>query len=237
MSMLEVKEIRKSFDGKTQVLNGIDVSVSKGEVIAILGPSGGGKTTLLRCINFLEKADSGSFSLDGKTYDLAKITRKEIAEIRRKTAFVFQNYNLFLNKTALQNVTEGLIVARKMEKAKAEEIGRAALEKVGMLERVDYYPNQLSGGQQQRTAIGRAVVKNPDILLCDEPTGALDYHTSKEILKLLEDVSRKYGNTVVMVTHNDALQNMADRVVKLRDGKIRKNFVNETKIPAAELEW
>ena len=169
MSMLEVKEIRKSFDGKTQVLNGIDVSVSKGEVIAILGPSGGGKTTLLRCINFLEKADSGSFSLDGKTYDLAKITRKEIAEIRRKTAFVFQNYNLFLNKTALQNVTEGLIVARKMEKAKAEEIGRAALEKVGMLERVDYYPNQLSGGQQQRVAIARALATDPEIIYFDEP--------------------------------------------------------------------
>lgn len=220
MSMLEVKEIRKSFDGKTQVLNGIDVSVSKGEVIAILGPSGGGKTTLLRCINFLEKADSGSFSLDGKTYDFAKITRKEIAEIRRKTAFVFQNYNLFLNKTALQNVTEGLIVARKMEKAKAEEIGRAALEKVGMLERVDYYPNQLSGGQQQRVAIARALAAKPAILLADEPTGNLDSKTGMDVIALLKMTSQAFHQTIVMITHNEEIALMADRMVRIEDGKV-----------------
>ena len=219
MSMLEVKGIRKSFDGKTQVLNGIDVSVSKGEVIAILGPSGGGKTTLLRCINFLEKADSGSLSLDGKTYDLAKITKKEIAEIRRKTAFVFQNYNLFLNKTALQNVTEGLIVARKMEKAKAEEIGRAALEKVGMLERVDYYPNQLSGGQQQRVAIARALVGEPAILLADEPTGALDQTSGKEVLKLFHRL-HEVGNTIVMITHDLGVAQHAQRIVRIVDGEL-----------------
>ena len=220
MSMLEVKGIRKSFDGKTQVLNGIDVSVRKGEVIAILGPSGGGKTTLLRCINFLEKADSGSLSLDGKTYDLAKITKKEIAEIRRKTAFVFQNYNLFLNKTALQNVTEGLIVARKMEKAKAEEIGRASLEKVGMLERVDYYPNQLSGGQQQRVAIARALVGNPALLLADEPTGALDQASGKEVLRLFHRL-HEMGNTIVMITHNLSVAQNAGRIVKIVDGRLQ----------------
>ena len=222
MSMLEVKGIRKSFDGKTQVLNGIDVSVSKGEVIAILGPSGGGKTTLLRCINFLEKADSGSLSLDGKTYDLAKITKKEIAEIRRKTAFVFQNYNLFLNKTALQNVTEGLIVARKMEKAKAEaeEIGRAALEKVGMLERVDYYPNQLSGGQQQRVAIARALATDPEIIYFDEPTSALDPELTGEVLGVMRRLADE-GMTMLVVTHELGFaKNISSRTMFIEGGVV-----------------
>lgn len=225
--MLEVKEIRKSFDGKTQVLNGIDVSVSKGEVIAILGPSGGGKTTLLRCINFLEKADSGSFSLDGKTYDFAKITRKEIAEIRRKTAFVFQNYNLFLNKTALQNVTEGLIVARKMEKAKAEEIGRAALEKVGMLERVDYYPNQLSGGQQQRVAIARALATDPEIIYFDEPTSALDPELTGEVLKVIRGLADNH-TTMIIVTHEmEFARNVSDYVIFMDGGRIAEQGTPE----------
>ena len=220
MSMLEVKGIRKSFDGKTQVLNGIDVSVSKGEVIAILGPSGGGKTTLLRCINFLEKADSGSLSLDGKTYDLAKITKKEISEIRRKTAFVFQNYNLFLNKTALQNVTEGLIIARKMEKAKAEEIGRAALEKVGMLERVDYYPNQLSGGQQQRVAIARALATDPEIIYFDEPTSALDPELTGEVLGVMRRLADE-GMTMLVVTHELGFaKNISTRTMFIEGGVV-----------------
>ena len=220
MSMLEVKGIRKSFDGKTQVLNGIDVSVRKGEVIAILGPSGGGKTTLLRCINFLEKADSGSLSLDGKTYDLAKITKKEIAEIRRKTAFVFQNYNLFLNKTALQNVTEGLIVARKMEKAKSEEIGRAALEKVGMLERVDYYPNQLSGGQQQRVAIARALATDPEIIYFDEPTSALDPELTGEVLGVMRRLADE-GMTMLVVTHELGFaKNISTRTMFIEGGVV-----------------
>ena len=227
MSMLEVKGIRKSFDGKTQVLNGIDVSVSKGEVIAILGPSGGGKTTLLRCINFLEKADSGSLSLDGKTYDLAKITKKEIAEIRRKTAFVFQNYNLFLNKTALQNVTEGLIVARKMEKAKAEEIGRAALEKVGMLERVDYYPNQLSGGQQQRVAIARALATDPEIIYFDEPTSALDPELTGEVLKVIRGLADNH-TTMIIVTHEmEFARNVSDYVIFMDGGRIAEQGTPE----------
>ena len=220
MSMLEVKGIKKSFDGKTQVLNGIDVSVDKGEVIAILGPSGGGKTTLLRCMNFLETADSGSLTFDGKAYDLARITKKEIAEIRRKTAFVFQNYNLFLNKTALQNVTEGLIVARKMEKAKAEEIGRAALEKVGMLERVDFYPNQLSGGQQQRVAIARALATDPEIIYFDEPPSALDPELTGEVLGVMRKLAEE-GMTMLVVTHELGFaKNISTRTIFIEGGVV-----------------
>lgn len=220
MPMLEVKGIKKTFDGKTQVLNGIDISVNKGEVIAILGPSGGGKTTLLRCMNFLETADSGSLSFDGKTYDLSRISRKEIAEIRRKTAFVFQNYNLFLNKTALQNVTEGLIVARKMEKEKAEEIGRAALEKVGMLERVDFYPNQLSGGQQQRVAIARALATDPEIIYFDEPTSALDPELTGEVLSVMRKLAEE-GMTMLVVTHELGFaKNISTRTMFIEGGVV-----------------
>lgn len=234
--MLQILDIKKSF-GELHVLRGVDLDVEQGDVVAIIGPSGSGKTTLLRCINFLEKADSGTLIFDNEKFEFDKITKKEIARLRRKTAFVFQNYNLFLNKTALQNVTEGLIVARKMHKAEAVEIGKKALDKVGLSDRYDYYPSQLSGGQQQRTAIGRAIIKNPDILLCDEPTGALDYKTSKEILDLIERVNKKYGNTVILVTHNDAIKRMADRVIRLRDGAIRSDEENTEKLSAMQLDW
>lgn len=234
--MLQILDIKKSF-GELHVLRGVDLDVEQGDVVAIIGPSGSGKTTLLRCINFLEKADSGTLIFDNEKFEFDKITKKEIARLRRKTAFVFQNYNLFLNKTALQNVTEGLIVARKMHKAEAVEIGKKALDKVGLSDRYDYYPSQLSGGQQQRTAIGRAIIKNPDILLCDEPTGALDYKTSKEILDLIERVNKKYGNTVILVTHNDAIKRMADRVIRLRDGMIRSDELNAEKLSAMQLDW
>lgn len=234
--MLQILDIKKSF-GDLHVLRGVDLDVEQGDVVAIIGPSGSGKTTLLRCINFLEKADSGTLIFDNEKFEFDKITKKEIARLRRKTAFVFQNYNLFLNKTALQNVTEGLIVARKMHKAEAIEIGKKALDKVGLSDRYDYYPSQLSGGQQQRTAIGRAIIKNPDILLCDEPTGALDYKTSKEILDLIERVNKKYGNTVILVTHNDAIKRMADRVIRLRDGAIRSDEENTEKLGAMQLDW
>lgn len=234
--MLQILDIKKSF-GDLHVLRGVDLDVEQGDVVAIIGPSGSGKTTLLRCINFLEKADSGTLIFDNEKFEFDKITKKEIARLRRKTAFVFQNYNLFLNKTALQNVTEGLIVARKMHKAEAIEIGKKALDKVGLSDRYDYYPSQLSGGQQQRTAIGRAIIKNPDILLCDEPTGALDYKTSKEILDLIERVNKKYGNTVILVTHNDAIKRMADRVIRLRDGMIRSDELNAEKLSAMQLDW
>ncbi len=220
MSMLEIHDIRKSFDGKTQVLNGISLHVDKGEVIAILGPSGGGKTTLLRCANFLERADSGTLTFDGITYDLAGISRKEIAEIRRKTAFVFQNYNLFLNKTALQNVTEGLIIARRMDKAKAEEIGRAALDRVGMADRMDHYPNQLSGGQQQRVAIARALATDPEIIYFDEPTSALDPELTGEVLGVMRGLAEE-GRTMLVVTHELGFaRNISTRTIFIDGGVV-----------------
>ena len=185
----------------------------------------------------LEKPETGTITIDGETQDLAHIHGKDLTELRKKTGMVFQNFNLFSKKTVLQIVLEWLIVVKKMNKEEAERIARKQLKNVGLLDHANHYPRHMSGGQQQRVSIGRAIVKNPDILLCDEPTGALDYHTSKEILKLIEDVNQKYGNTVIMVTHNDAIKNMADRVIRLRDGQIRKNYVNETKIAAGDLDW
>ena len=173
MPMLEIQDIHKSF-GEREVLKGVGLTVEKGAVVAILGPSGSGKTTLLRCINFLEKADSGSLLFDGERVDLARVSRADVARLRRKTAFVFQSYNLFRNKTVLQNVTEGLIVARRMHKDQAEAIAVQMLEKVGMADRCSQYPHQLSGGQQQRVAIARALATSPEIIYFDEPTSALD---------------------------------------------------------------
>lgn len=226
---LEIQQIKKHFgegESRVDVLRGIE----KGEICVLLGPSGSGKSTLLNIIGGIETPDSGKITIHGET--IGEMNEKNLTLYRRKhLGYIFQMYNLIPNLNIKENVEVGAYLSDNP--LDVDDL----LKTLGLYEHRHKLPNQLSGGQQQRTAIGRAVVKNPDILLCDEPTGALDYHTSKEILKLLEDVSRKYGNTVVMVTHNDALQNMADRVVKLRDGKIRKNFVNETKIPAAELEW
>ena len=230
---LEIQQIKKHFgegESRVDVLRGIDISIEKGEICVLLGPSGSGKSTLLNIIGGIETPDSGKITIHGET--IGEMNDKNLTLYRRKhLGYIFQMYNLIPNLNIKENVEVGAYLSDNP--LDVDDL----LKTLGLYEHRHKLPNQLSGGQQQRTAIGRAVVKNPDILLCDEPTGALDYHTSKEILKLLEDVSRKYGNTVVMVTHNDALQNMADRVVKLRDGKIRKNFVNETKIPAAELEW
>ena len=230
---LKIVDLKKGFgSGETrqEVLRGMNFSVAKGEFCVLLGPSGSGKSTLLNIIGGIDSADSGYISINGDK--LEELGEKKLTQYRRKhLGYVFQMYNLIANLNVKENIEVGAYLSDSP--LDIDDL----LHTLGLYEHRHKLPNQLSGGQQQRTAIGRAVVKNPDILLCDEPTGALDYHTSKEILKLLEDVSRKYGNTVVMVTHNDALQNMADRVVKLRDGKIRKNFVNETKIPAAELEW
>ena len=230
---LEIQQIKKHFgegESRVDVLRGIDISIEKGEICVLLGPSGSGKSTLLNIIGGIETPDSGKITIHGET--IGEMNEKNLTLYRRKhLGYIFQMYNLIPNLNIKENVEVGAYLSDNP--LDVDDL----LKTLGLYEHRHKLPNQLSGGQQQRTAIGRAVVKNPDILLCDEPTGALDYHTSKEILKLLEDVSRKYGNTVVMVTHNDALQNMADRLVKLRDGKIRKNFVNETKIPAAELEW
>ena len=230
---LEIQQIKKHFgegESRVDVLRGIDISIEKGEICVLLGPSGSGKSTLLNIIGGIETPDSGKITIHGET--IGEMNEKNLTLYRRKhLGYIFQMYNLIPNLNIKENVEVGAYLSDNP--LDVDDL----LKTLGLYEHRHKLPNQLSGGQQQRTAIGRAVVKNPDILLCDKPTGALDYHTSKEILKLLEDVSRKYGNTVVMVTHNDALQNMADRVVKLRDGKIRKNFVNETKIPAAELEW
>ena len=217
--MLEVKGIRKSF-GDLEVLKGVDLHVDKGDVVAILGPSGSGKTTLLRCINFLETADEGTLTFDGETHAMSRMSRKDIAALRKKTAFVFQSFNLFLNKTALENVTEGLIVARKMEKARAEDIGRRALDKVGMGDRYDHYPHQLSGGQQQRVAIARALATNPEIIFFDEPTSALDPELIGEVLEVMRELAIEVI-TMLVVTHEmNFARNVSNKVIFMEQGVV-----------------
>ncbi|MCM1136680.1 MAG: amino acid ABC transporter ATP-binding protein [Clostridium sp.] len=217
--MLEIKNMRKSFDGLL-VLKGVSFQVEQGDVVAILGPSGSGKTTMLRCMNFLETADSGTMIFDEEEFALGRVSKKDIARLRRKTAFVFQNYNLFLNKTALQNVTEGLIIARKMQKAKAEEIGRQALDKVGMSDRYHYYPDQLSGGQQQRVAIARALATEPEIIYFDEPTSALDPELTGEVLAVMRQLADE-GMTMLVVTHEIGFaRNVSNKVMFMEDGVI-----------------
>ena len=218
MPMLEIKDIRKAFHG-LQVLDGVDLSVEKGDVIAILGPSGSGKTTLLRCLNFLETADSGEMIFDGERFQLGHVSHRDIARLRKKTAFVFQNYNLFLNKTALQNVTEGLIVARKTPKDKANQIARKALEKVGLLDRCDHYPNQLSGGQQQRVAIARALATDPEIIFFDEPTSALDPELIGEVLAVMRKLAEE-GMTMLVVTHEMGFARSVATNVVFMDGGV-----------------
>ena len=216
--LLKVENIRKSFG--EEVLKGISLEVNKGDVIAILGPSGSGKTTLLRCINFLERANEGTITFDGKKYNLNKITKKEINEIRKRTAFVFQNYNLFLNKTILENVTEGLIIARKMDKAKAKEIAIEALKKVGMDNRLNDFPSQLSGGQQQRVAIARAIATNPEIIYFDEPTSALDPELIGEVLNVMRNLANE-GMTMLVVTHEmNFARNVSNKIVFMDEGEI-----------------
>ena len=217
--MLEVKGIEKSFDGR-KVLRGVDIKVNKGDVVTVIGPSGSGKTTLLRCINFLERAEEGEMIFDGAHYRLKGIGRKDVAALRKKTGFVFQNYNLFRNKTALQNVTEGLVVARKMPKGEAREAGLAALEKVGLADRADAYPHQLSGGQQQRVAIARAIVTDPEVIFFDEPTSALDPEMVGEVLNVMRNLAAE-GRTMVIVTHEmQFARNVASHVVFMDEGLI-----------------
>lgn len=230
---LEIKDIKKSFgngENKVQVLKGINIEINKGEICVLLGPSGSGKSTLLNIIGGIDNADSGYISINGEK--TKEMNEKKLTLYRRKhLGYVFQFYNLIPNLTVRENIEVGAYLS--CNPLDVDDL----LKTLGLYEHRHKIPNQLSGGQQQRTSIGRAIVKNPDILLCDEPTGALDYKTSKEILKLMEDVNKKYGNTIVMVTHNDAIKNMADRVVKLRDGAIKDNYVNTNKISACNLEW
>ena len=230
---LTVKDLKKSYgstSNKVEVLKGINFEVEKGEICVLLGPSGSGKSTLLNIIGGIDDADLGYVSIDSeKTKDMKE---KELTRYRRKhLGYVFQMYNLIPNLNVKENIEVGAYLSDS-----PLDINEL-LNTLGLYEHRHKLPNQLSGGQQQRTAIGRAIVKNPDKVLCDDPTGALDYNTSKDILKLIEDVNKKYGNTIIIVTHNDAIKNMADRVITLRDGRIRKNYVNDNKIAAADLEW
>ena len=230
---IQISGIKKSFgsgESRADVLKGIDIEIEKGEFCVLLGPSGSGKSTLLNIIGGIDSADDGYISIGGeKTADMSE---KALTMYRRKhLGYIFQMYNLIPNLNIKENVEVGAYLSDNP--LDVDDI----LKTLGLYEHRHKLPNQLSGGQQQRTAIGRAIVKNPDILLCDEPTGALDYNTSKEILQLIETVNQKYGSTVIMVTHNDAIKNMADRVVKLRDGVIRKNYTNDTKVKAADLDW
>ena len=236
MEILKVQNLCKTYgtgEAKVDALKNVSFSLEKGEFVAVVGESGSGKSTLLNCIGALDVPTSGTVTMDGNNLFSMKEEERTIFR-RRNIGFIFQSFQLVSELTVEQNIAFPLLLDyRKPKASDVEEI----LELLGLTERRNHLPSQLSGGQQQRTSIGRAIIKNPSILLCDEPTGALDSHTSKEILKLIEDVNQKYGNTIVMVTHNDAIKDMADRVVKLRDGMIRKNYLNEHKIPAAELDW
>lgn len=230
---LEIVDLKKGYgSGETrqEVLRGMTFSVARGEICVLLGPSGSGKSTLLNIIGGIDSADAGFISIGGDK--LEDMGEKALTQYRRKhLGYVFQLYNLIANLNVKENIEVGTYLSDAP--LDIDEL----LHTLGLYEHRHKLPNQLSGGQQQRVSIGRAIVKNPDILLCDEPTGALDYATSKEILQLIENVNKKYGNTVIMVTHNEAIRNMADHVIKLRDGTVRSNESNSHRIPAAELEW
>ena len=219
MALLKVLNLHKAFDGK-EVISGVSLEVDKGDVVSVLGPSGSGKTTLLRCINFLEKADEGELIFDEKSYDLGHIHRDEIAAIRKKTGFVFQNYNLFANKTVLQNVTLGLTSARHMAGAEARKKALSVLKKVGMEEFADYYPSQLSGGQQQRVAIARALATDPEIIYFDEPTSALDPQLTAEVLEVMRALAAE-GMTMIVVTHEISFaKEVSTKVIFMADGNV-----------------
>ena len=217
--MLELRNLKKSF-GPLEVLRGVDLTVNRGDVAVILGPSGSGKTTLLRCVNFLENADGGELTFDGETFRLGRVSRRDAARLRKKTAFVFQSYNLFLNKTALENVTEGLVVARKIPRGEAERMGRRALDKVGLSDRMGHFPSQLSGGQQQRVAIARAIAAQPEIIYFDEPTSALDPELTGEVLSVMRQLAGE-GMTLLVVTHELGFaRTVSSQVVFMEDGLV-----------------
>ena len=217
--MLEAKNIKKSF-GKNHVLKDVSLTVNKGEVIVILGPSGSGKTTFLRTLNFLDAADEGTIRISDKEVRAEGARKKDILGLRRKTAFVFQNYNLFANKTVLENVTEGMIFAKRVEKAEARKKAEEILKWVGLEDRKDFYPSQLSGGQQQRVGIARAVALNPEVILFDEPTSALDPELVGEVLSVIKKVADT-GITMIVVTHEMSFaQDVADRVIFMAGGVV-----------------
>lgn len=230
---LQINDLHKSFgsgDTKQEVLRGMTFSVKKGEFCVLLGPSGSGKSTLLNIIGGIDAADSGTISIDGEL--LKDMNEKALTQYRRRhLGYVFQLYNLIANLNVKENIEVGAYLSD--HPLDIDDL----LKTLGLWEHRYKLPNQLSGGQQQRVSIGRAIVKNPDLLLCDEPTGALDYTTSKEILQLIEQINHKYGNTIIMVTHNEPIRGMADHVIKLRDGIVRTDEYNENKIPAAQVEW
>ncbi len=230
---LEVKDLNKGFGDKTnriEVLKNLSLNVEKGEFCVLLGPSGSGKSTLLNILGGIDYPDGGEVKINGEKMN--SLNSKKLTMFRRNhLGYVFQMYNLIPDLTVRENIEVGAYLSKKP--LNLDEL----IETLGLKEHQDKLPSQLSGGQQQRTSIGRAIIKNPDILLCDEPTGALDYNTSKEILKLIEKVNQKYGSTVIMVTHNDAIKYMADRIVRLRDGQILKNYLNDKKVKAEDLEW
>ncbi len=230
---LEISGLHKSFtigENTQHVLNGINFSVGQGEICVLLGPSGSGKSTLLNIIGGIDKSDDGYIAISGDK--LSDMNEKGLTQYRRKhLGYVFQMYNLIPNLNVKENIEVGAYLSD--DSLDVDDL----LNTLGLYEHRHKLPNQLSGGQQQRVSIGRAIVKNPDILLCDEPTGALDYNTSKEILALIERVNEKYGNTIIIVTHNEAIQNMADHIVRLRDGMVRTDVLNSSRIPSADLEW
>lgn len=230
---IEISDIKKSYgtgESKVEVLRGVTFDVNKGDFCVLLGPSGSGKSTLLNIIGGIDDADSGYISINGEKIENMK--EKALTDYRRRhLGYIFQMYNLIPNLNIKENVESGAYLSD--DPLDVDEI----LKTLGLYEHRHKLPSQLSGGQQQRCSIGRAIVKNPDILLCDEPTGALDYNTSKEILRLIETVNKKYNTTIIMVTHNEAIKDMADKVVKLRDGMVRKVVTNEHKLTADELEW
>lgn len=217
--MVELRNIHKSF-GENHILKGVDLSIDKGEVVVILGPSGSGKTTLLRTINFLDSAEEGEVEVNGYCVNCKKHSKSQVLELRRKTAMVFQNYCLFQNKTILENVMEGLVTVKKMQKSAAEKISRDILAKVGLDERLDYYPAQLSGGQQQRAGIARALILDPDVILFDEPTSALDPELVGEVLNTIKSIAET-GITMIVVTHEIAFaREVASRVIFMEGGVV-----------------
>jgi len=229
--MIKVENLKLSF-GKNKVLKGINFKIERGQVISIIGPSGSGKSTFLRSLNFLETASSGTITFGNETFDLSKINKKDINRLRKNTTMVFQNYNLFKNKTALENVIEGLLIVKKMNRNEAIEIGLKMLEKVGLKDKAEFYPNQLSGGQQQRVGIARAVAMSPDVILLDEPTSALDPELIGEVLKVIKDMVKE-NMTMIIVTHEmQFAREVSDYIVFvdggtiIAEGKPEEIFVN-----------